>query len=199
MHPGMPDRWGGSFVGFLIVLILLCLLFLLSSREVIAQTLPPPDFAGFGWGVGLQWTNSLTEDLVTREAVSLVGPDRIVEVSKLSNTHYSMIFESHVTFQWRPAVAVGPYFSVTPGQDELIQAVGLGLLFELNRPRLNPQTGRTEPSPVSFNLGVGVNVFLHVTMLKDGVVPGFPLPSTITDPIIEREKAALQVMSVVGF
>ena len=159
---------------------------------------PPIDFAGFGWGVGFAFNNSLTEDIVNPEDVEIVGPDRILQVAKVSNISYGMVFESHVTFQWRPSVAVGPYVSVTTGNDELIQAAGLGILFELNRPSLNPTTNRMEPSRVSFNVGVGVNVLLNVNMLRSGLKDGFHVPEGI-NPVVQREKAVLQLMTVFGF
>jgi hypothetical protein len=180
---------------------LMAALLVLGSASLAHAQQPPvvPDFAGFGWGVGFSWTNSLTQDIVRPEDIQIVGPDRILEVQKVSNTSYGMVFESHITFQVRPQLAIGPYFSVTPGDEQLVRAVGLGVLFELNRPRFNAATRRMEPSPVSFNLGVGVNVHLNVTLLRRGLKDGFHVPETVSNPLVERERATLQVMSVVGF
>lgn len=168
---------------------------LLVAVPASAQT--AGDFAGFGWGVGFQFTDSLTADLVNPEDVS-VDSRGILRVSRFDNVQAGMVFESHITFQVQRTVAVGPYFSVTPGTDDLVKAVGLGLLFELNRPSVNPQNGRIEPSPVSFNIGIGLNVLFNATLLRPGFVNGVHVPDR-GDPTIEREKAVLQIMSVVGF
>jgi len=109
-----------------------------------------------------------------------------------------MVFESHVTFQVRRTLAVGPYFSVTPDTENLVQAVGLGILFELNRPSLNQVTNRMEPSQVSFNIGVGVNIIFDATLLRPGFYDGAKVPND-QSPTVTRERAVLQLMSTIGF
>lgn len=161
-----------------------------------AQTPPPVDFAGLGFGIGFQWYDSLRADLVDAEDVSVV--DGRLSVARFQNVSAGMVFESHVTFQVRRSLAVGPYFSITPGTDDLVKAVGLGILFELNRPSLNAVTNRMEPSPVSFNIGVGVNVLFNATLLRDGFFDGAKPPNG-QPPTVTRERAVLQLMTAVGF
>lgn len=173
----------------------LVLVLLLVAAPAAAQT--PGDFAGFGWGVGFQFTDSLRADLVDPEDVT-VDRDGILRVSAFNNVQAGMVFESHVTFQVRRTLAVGPYFSVTPGTDTLVKGVGLGILFELNRPSVDRITGQITPSDISFNLGVGVNVLFNATLLRPGFVNGVHVPDNGA-PTIERERAVLQLMSVVGF
>lgn len=175
-----------------VALALMILLFL--AQPVRAQT--PVDFAGLGFGVGFAFDDSLTADLVAPEDVSVV--DDILRVSRVSNVSAGLVFESHVTFQAKRWLAVGPYFSITPGADELVKGVGLGLLFELNRPALNPETNRYEAQPVSFNIGIGLNVVFEANVLRPGFINGVHVPDN-GQPWITREKAVFQIMSSMGF
>ena len=172
------------------------LTFLLWATPATAQAPPPVDFAGLGFGVGFAFTDSLTADLVAPDDVTIV--DGVLRVSRVANVAAGLVFESHVTFPWKPWLAVGPYFSITPGADELVQGVGLGLLFELNRPTLNPATNLFESSPVSFNIGVGLNVLFEANVLRPGFINGVHVPDD-GQPWVTRERAVLQLMSAVGF
>lgn len=174
-----------------------CCAILLAFLSVPAAAQAPPDFAGFGWGVGFQFTDSLRADLVDPEDVT-VDEKGFLSVQKFNNVQAGMVFESHVTFQLRRSLAVGPYFSVTPGTDDLVKAVGLGVLFELNRPTLNPVTNLLEPAPVSFNIGVGLNVIFNATLLRPGFYDGAKVPNS-QSPTVTRERAVLQLMSSIGF
>lgn len=174
----------------------LALVLFLLAAPVSAQV-PPVDFAGFGWGVGFQFTDSLRANLVDPENVS-IDSKGVLSVSQFDNVQAGMVFESHITFQAHRAVAIGPYFSVTPGTEDLVKAVGLGILFELNRPALNALTNRMEPSRVSFNIGVGLNVLFNATLLRDGFYDGATVPNS-QDPTITRERAVLQLMTAIGF
>lgn len=196
MRPGMPDRWGGGLFAVVVLLALVLILMLFSTAPARAQGVPP-DFAGFGWGVGFAFTDSLRADLVDPEDVT-VDEKGFLSVARFNNVSAGLVLESHVTFQLRRSVAVGPYFSVTPDTENLVKAVGLGILFELNRPQLNPVTNQFEPSPVSFNIGVGVNIIFDATLLRPGFVDGVHVPNN-QDPTVTRERAVLQLMSTVGF
>jgi len=164
------------------------------SAPAFAQV--PVDFAGLGFGVGFAFDDSLTADLVSPDDVTVV--DGVLRVAKVSNVQAGLVFESHVTFPVRNWLAVGPYFSITPGADELVKAVGLGFLFELNRPSLNPETNLFESAPVSFNIGVGLNVLFEANVLRPGFINGVHVPDDGL-PYVNREKAVLQLMSTIGF
>ena len=168
---------------------------LLWATPTTAQP-PPVDFAGLGFGVGFAFTDSLTADLVSPEDVTIV--EGVLRVSKVQNVAAGLVFDSHVTFPWKNWLAVGPYFSITPGADELVQGVGLGLLFELNRPTMNLETGQLESSPVSFNIGIGLNVLFEAHVLRPGFINGVHVPDDGL-PYVTRERAVLQLMSAVGF
>jgi len=168
---------------------------LLFNTPAYAQA-PPIDFAGFGFGVGFAYLNAVTDDIVDIDSVRLVD-DRVFIDKSLSN-QTSMIFESHVTFQTKSWLAVGPYFSIISEQDNFLQGVGGGVLFELNRPSFNEATSRMEPSPVSFNIGVGVAVLFDQHVLRPGLQDGGFIPPNV-NPTMIKEKAVLQVVTVLGF
>ena len=171
---------------------------LLIASPAAAQTTSPVDFAGLGFGVGFAFTDSLTADLVAPEDVTVV--DGVLRITRVENVAAGLVFESHVTFPWTRWLAVGPYFSITPGttEDTLVRGVGLGLLFELNRPTLNPETNVFASSPVSFNIGIGLHVLLEAHVLRPGFGNGVPVPDDGV-PYVTRERAVLQLMSAVGF
>ncbi len=169
---------------------------LLWATPATAQTPPPVDFAGLGFGVGFAFTDSLTADLVAPDDVRVV--DDVLQVSRVQNVTAGLVFESHVTFPWKPWLAIGPYLSITPGADELVHGVGLGILFELNRPTLNPATNRFESAPVSFNIGIGLNVLFEANVLRPGFINGVHVPDD-GPPWVTRERAVLQIMSAIGF
>ena len=174
-------------------------LVLLSPASALAQP-PSADFAGLGFGVGFQFIDSLRADLVDPADVS-IDDDNFLVVTRTNNVQAGFVFESHVTFQTRRWLAIGPYFSVTPGDtsDQLVKAVGMGALFELNRPSVNAETNRLEPSPVSFNIGIGVNVLFNATLLRPGFKDGLQAPATGGPPTVTRERLVLQLMTAVGF
>ncbi len=174
--------------------LLACLLVCMYASSAAAQV--PPDFAGLGFGVGFAFTDSLTADLVAPEDVRVV--DDVLQVSRVQNVNAGLVFESHVTFPWKNWLAIGPYLSITPGADELVQGVGLGILFELNRPALNPETNRFESAPVSFNIGIGLNVLFEANVLRPGFRNGLHVPDD-GQPWVTRERAVLQIMSSIGF
>jgi hypothetical protein len=182
---------------WLVVLAVAWALLMTCAIRVQAQELPAPDFAGWGFGVGLSFTDSLRVDLVDPEDVS-VDADGVLHVERFRNARARMLFESHHTFQWTSSVAVGPFIAVQPGEVNLLDAAGLGVLFELNRPVRNEDTGRLEPSAVSFNFGIGVMVEFAAHRLREGFADGLPVPSSAA-PTVEREQAVFMAMTTFGF
>ena len=170
-------------------------LLILFTSPTYAQV-PPVDFAGFGFGVGFAYLNAVTDDIVDIDSIRLV--DERVFIDKSLSNQTSMIFESHVTFQTKNWLAVGPYFSIISEQDNFLQGVGGGVLFELNRPSFNEATMRMEPSPVSFNIGIGIATLFDQNVLRPGLQDGGFIPPNVS-PTMIKEKIVLQVMTVLGF
>jgi len=168
---------------------------LLMSTPVYAQA-PSVDFAGLGFGIGFAYLNAVTDDIVDPDSIRLIG-NRVFIDKSLSN-QTSMIFESHITFQLKPWLAVGPYFSIISEQDNFIQGVGGGILFELNRPSFSEQTEQMEPSPISFNIGVGVAALFDQNVLRPGLQDGGFIPPNVS-PTVVKEKMVLQLITVLGF
>lgn len=185
------QRWAAARLLVLIIAAFVALLIVLNGQRASAQDVPEA-FAGFGFGVGLQFFDSITEDIVDPANVRVV--DGVLVVGRFSNADAGFVLETHITFPVSPAVAVGPYVSMTPGTDELVRAVGTGLLVELNRP-----DAAGNATAVSFNIGVGVNLLFNVPILRSGFVDGRPVPSLDTTPTVNRERLTLAVMLAAGF
>jgi len=171
-----------------------------------AETLPTPspsiapDFAGFGWGVGFEFKDSIARDIVSDPGDVSITTAQTLQVTKLNNVSGGFVLESHITFQAWDSVAVGPYFSISPSEENLVDGVGMGILFELNRPQMNLETRQLESSPVSFNIGVGITVLFDQFVIRPGLKDGFFVPDAVmNNTIIQKEQWALQFITVAGF
>lgn len=136
----------------------------------------------------------------------------MVRVSKVENVRARMILESHhfftPTFNNRAASflglaeneagnegkknwGVGPFIALQPGSDEVIDAIGAGLMVGFRRPNAETQ---------SFNIGVGVLYDINSQVLGDGIEENKPLPGIETEVRYkERSQDGLLIMSSFSF
>lgn len=85
----------------------------------------------------------------------------------------------------------GPFIAVQPGSDNIIDAIGAGLMVGLRRPGEGSQ---------SFNIGVGILYDMDVQLLGDGIFENEPLPADETEIRYRREaQSGLMVMSSYSF
>ena len=110
------------------------------------------NFAGFSFGVGFSATID-TGDNKRIESAS-IDPNGYVRVDKSSNVRARVILESHYLFPYGKLGkgeymnrGWGPFFAVQPGEDEIIKAIGGGVMFAFRRDE--------EESAQSFNFGFG--------------------------------------------
>lgn len=138
-------------------------------------------FAGLELGIGL----SFTIDRGTRDRIgSATLVNGVVRVDDQNNNRARVMLESH--YFLTPGVGsdeaenpmgkvarwgIGPFVAIQPGSDEVIEAIGMGVMVGLRRGR----TGQ------SFNLGFGYVVDPNTRVLGDGLAPNQPLPSGETD------------------
>ena len=129
------------------------------AQEAAART-----FAGLNFGVGV----SLTVDTGDRDRIDEATiVDGIVRAHKESNSRARVILESHYFFTPNKDLfnvkagdwGVGPFIGLQPGTDEIIEALGAGIMIGFKR-------GGEKTS--SWNLGLGVMVDPNVQVLGDG-------------------------------
>jgi len=147
----------------------------------------PTTFAGLKFGAGLSFTyDTGKHDRVDSATIDANG---IVRVDKTSNGIARIMLEAHYFFNPSkilvPAKAAtattpripaereyrnwgwGPFVAVQPGSDEIINAIGLGLMFGFKY---------RDTSNQSFNLGFGLSVDPNTKVLGSEFVDGQPAP-----------------------
>lgn len=130
-------------------------------------------FAGINFGVGVSATwDTGSEDRVSAASIDANG---ILRVDRKENVRARVMLESHYFFPGKktgPTGEVtrgyGPFVALQPGDDEVIQAIGLGWMFGFRR---------GQPDDVrSFNLGIGYVVEPSVQVLGDEFTENMPAP-----------------------
>jgi len=135
------------------------------------------NFAGINFGVGI----SLTRDTGSHDRVetAFIDENNIVRVSKNQNDIARIMLESHYFFEPRTSDfsfmgltkginwGHGPFISLQPGTDEIIEAIGIGWMVGFRR-------GGDDNS--SLNLGIGYIIDPSVQVLGDGINENMPLP-----------------------
>jgi len=151
-------------------------------------------FGGIEFGVGV----SLTADLGKRDRIgeaTVVGG--VVRVEDANNANARIMLESHYFFKPRSGFlgvgsgmwGAGPFVALQPGTDEIIEAIGLGLMVGFRR---------SAESTESFNLGVGLVVDPNVRVLGDGIREGQPIPAGETG-VRYKETSQKGVLVIASF
>ncbi len=153
------------------------------TAEAIAKAVnelakkPGGTFGGIDFGGGISFTLDIgTSDRISDAALV----NNIVRVNDENNGRARIMLESHYLFtpmndipflglentraqkQW----GWGPFIALQPGTDDVIEAVGMGVMFGVRR----------GAGDQSFNLGFGVVVDPNTRILGEGLLPNKPLP-----------------------
>lgn len=134
-------------------------------------------FAGIKFGTGL--SAAFRRHPIVSNAEVVAG---VVRVTEETSAVARVILESHYLFTCEDddkgkfcgkgspfkSSGHGPFVALQPGQNDLIQAIGMGWMVAF---RNNP----TETS--SWNIGLGVMVDPKVKSLGDGIAANLPLPA----------------------
>ena len=133
-------------------------------------------FAGLEFGVGL----SFTIDIGKRDRIGNASiVNGLVRVGDENNDRARVMLESHYLFtpdidlgffgdnsgaikKW----GIGPFIALQPGTDEVIEAIGMGVMIGFRR----AESGQ------SFNLGFGYAVDPNTQVLGDDIRANAPLP-----------------------
>ena len=172
-----------------------------------------------GFGVGL----SLTANLGSDERVKSASLDAngLVRVDEEEDAIARLVLETHYfgdcrkflgikeenlqgvlyPLSWLGAFAkndgdcgIGPFVAVQSGDDEIIDAVGIGLMIGFKRTN-NPN------DTSSFNLGIGYIVDPDETVLGKGIDEGDPLPGSEagSETVRTRKKAQDGILFLTSF
>ena len=167
-------------------------------------------FGGIEFGIGMAFTSDLGDNARVREAQIVNG---IVRVTRGDDIRARLILESHYFFtpegglpiigltnptyrerredNAQPMWGWGPFVAIQPGTDNVIDAIGGGLMIGLRR-------GTTGTD--SFNIGIGVLFDLDVQTLGDGILENQPLPAGETEIRYRRRaQSGFMVMSSFSF
>lgn len=137
------------------------------------------EFAGLNFGVGI----SLTFDTGMNSRVKAASiVDGIVRIDNEDDKLTRVMLESHYFFlpdtdflgidsmpsgRW----GIGPFVALQPGTDEIIEAMGVGIMLGFRRP---------EESGQSWNIGVGYVTDPNVNILGEGFIENEPPPGNET-------------------
>lgn len=183
------------------------------QRELADDADNRQKFGGLEFGIGLAFSLDLGERMRVREARLVNG---IVRVTRSGDVNAGLILETHYLFtppgrgleflgirnptrdemnrEKDPLPArwgFGPFIAVRPGTDNIIDAIGGGLMLGLRRPL---------PGTDSFNIGVGILYDIDVQTLGDGIFENQPLPAGETEIRFQRRaQSGLMVMSSFTF
>lgn len=123
-------------------------------------------YAGWGFGAGL----SFSKDRGSRDPVeeAIIDEQGIVRISKRRSSIARIMLEAH--YFWTPGNAgrygVGPFVAVQPGTNDIISAIGGGIMLGLR------QIDQTR----SFNMGFGIVADPQAKVLGRPFQEGRPAP-----------------------
>lgn len=159
----------------------------LTQPDPAGKTPPTQTFGGLDLGAGLSFTLDLGKLNRISRASTVNG---IVRSDDQDNGRARIMLESHYFFTpctwnflglknpcktedgWRVADpkktrwGLGPFIAVQPGSDNIIDAIGMGIMVGARR----------EDSAQSFNLGIGIVFDPNTRVLGDGILENRPLP-----------------------
>jgi hypothetical protein len=164
-----------------------------ARRDLRAEAVAKADdeFAGIRFGVGVSYTVGSRRRVSSAQVVN-----GIVRVTDEDNGRARMVLEAHAfiyprrpddtdTRRW----GIGPFVAFQPGEGNLINAIGAGVMIGL----------RPDPTKAqSLNFGVGVIVDPNTRLLGGGIVADQPLPAGETE-IRYRETAQVGLLLMSSF
>ena len=141
------------------------------SRTVSAVEEPNKDFMGIKFGVGVAFTLDWGGQSRVKDA-ELVN--NIVRVTESQDGEARVLLEVHHFWPIGGATreealyGFGPFVSVQPGSDDVIDSLGIGVMVGMRR---------SPKSDNSLNIGLGLIVDPNSQLLGDGIVANQPLPA----------------------
>lgn len=142
---------------------------------VFSSFLEAEEFEQFGLGVGISFSWDLGSDDRISDAQVVDG---IVRVSDADNGLARIVLEGHYFFPTQSWWSHGPFILVQPGEEEIIDALGLGWMLGFKREKSDGN---------SFNLGLGFIADPNVKTLGDGIEKNQPLPGNETEVRFSEE------------
>lgn len=169
--------YAGNQLSSLSIILVATIILLFSPTHAVGDT---TDLAGFKFGVGLTLTIDAGGLNRVQEAEVVNGIVRITEerdvIPRLMlETHYFFVPQSNKFFGLFSADKMwgwGPFVGLQNGSDDIIEAIGIGLMIGFRR--------REDPAQ-SFNIGLGAIVDPSVKVLGDGIRQDEPLPAGETN------------------
>lgn len=156
------------------------------------------EFAGINFGVGL----GVTLDTGTRDRVdaATIDANGIVRVNESSNIRARVFLETHKFIYSRSAEGgksfvphgIGPFIALQPGTDEIIESIGIGILFGWRH---------DDETTESFNLGVAIHVDPRTQVLGDEFRKNQPAPldAATGEPLgmrfVDRDQGAVLIFA----
>jgi len=174
-------------------------------------------FGGIDFGIGIAFSYDLGNN---RRVKSAEIVDGLLRVTQTENVRARLILESHYFFTpllpftqnyagvacyayqtgsdpyddciaKRKNFGIGPFMAIQPGTDNVIDAIGAGLMFGFRR---------REDQGSSFNIGIGVLYDVDTQILGDGFVENRPPPGNETEVRFRRQsQSGLLVMTSYTF
>ena len=155
------------------------------------------EFAGLNFGVGISLTHDVGSNARVKSASVVNG---IVRVNDENNDIARIMLESHYFFttnrKFLGSVSSlkwgwGPFMALQPGTDDIVEALGGGLMIGFKR--------SDDPSDTSsWNVGFGLVIDPNKTILGDGITENQPLPPGETEVRL-KEKSQLGILVISSF
>lgn len=175
------------------------------EEAALAEANGTQKFGGLEFGIGLAFTYDLGHRDRIKEAEVV---NNIVRAKQVENLRARIVLESHYMFtpngylfglennrgKGKREWGFGPFVTIQPGTDNVIEAVGAGLMLGFKRPSDDPK------ATDSFNVGIGVMYDLNAQVLGDGIIENQPLPLGETEVRFRKQsQSGLLVMTSYSF
>ena len=157
-------------------------------------------FAGLKFGVGITLTNSsITQSKSRVESAEIIG--NVVRITEERNSLARIMLESHYFFTPAPSSGsflgvkngnwgIGPFVAIQPGSENIIDAIGTGLMIGFKR---------AGDDTSSFNLGIGFVTDPSATVLGDGFEENKPPPEGESTTVRLRETSFTSLLFLASF
>jgi len=164
------------------------------DRRSAAEKAASEKFGGIELGAGLSFTMDVgAHDRVKKASII----DDIVRIEDAKNTRARVMFESHYFFKPKRRLlglepdmwGIGPFIAAQPGSDEIIEAIGFGIMLGFRRDPVKSE---------SFNVGLGWVMDPNTQILGDGINKNQPLPGNEKD-IRYKQDSQAGIMGIISF
>jgi hypothetical protein len=149
---------------------------------------------GIKFGVGLAYSFNPTKQVTSADIIN-----GVVRVKEENRARARVVLETHAfpfLLGKSNRVGLGPFAAVQPGGDDLIQAIGGGIMIGF---RKQPKA-REDAGGESFNIGLGVWSDMKAQVLGDGFKANQPPPPGETLVRFKtRDRGSVLVMASFSF